>query len=416
MLSSSLLDSLPPETARVVKLAITTFIQRELPMIYIIIVASCWLGVSACLFMALLYSSTPKARQTPLFILCVIAVGFGTVPSILFLKVLVDTFANALSVNEVDQIKPYVFAISFFYYFSGICVDCILLFRLVAVFPPSRVSLRRLAAVFGPLLLFKVGRIVTLVLLVVHYIKKSETIPAGDILGLYTVASELPEPKALWILQLVDNGLCSILFLYKLNQVQSFAIRLGEKSSYIQCLRTLLLIAISNFVIPVIFAIVQIFLMMNQSDMITLASVNISGTNIEIVGVLFATIWASQVVENHESDKGYGRRQLGSDQGYSRNSEYGTNTTHHVSFAATKPETFLTTRFSDYSLSLTIGSDFSSQFDTRRGNENEGQRALDLEDGLEINEDKDKDTVSSSCSGSPTTLESCATPGHKLSF
>jgi len=91
MTSSDPLDSLPPELAQIIRLAITAFIQNELPSIYIIIVASLWLGVSLCLFMALLYSSTPKSRRTPLFIFGVIAVGFGTIPSILFLKLLVST-------------------------------------------------------------------------------------------------------------------------------------------------------------------------------------------------------------------------------------------------------------------------------------------------------------------------------------
>jgi hypothetical protein len=87
--SSNPLDSLPPEMAQIITLAITTFIQREAPAIYIIIVASVWLGIAICLFMTLLYSSTPQSRRKPLFIFCVIAVVFGTIPSIVFIGILV---------------------------------------------------------------------------------------------------------------------------------------------------------------------------------------------------------------------------------------------------------------------------------------------------------------------------------------
>ncbi|THU90790.1 hypothetical protein K435DRAFT_727853 [Dendrothele bispora CBS 962.96] len=289
MSSSNPLDSLPPELAQIIRLAITGFIQSQLPSIHIIIVASLWLGVSFCLFMALLYSSTPKSRRKPLFAFSVIAVGFGTVPSILFLKLLVDSFVKALSITETNEIKPYIFALSFFSYFSSICVDSILLFRLMAVFPPSRLSPRKLAMIFGPLLAMKLGRIATVIALVIKFIQKSQTVSNGDLINLYTAASELPEPRAAWVLQLVDNGICSFLFLYKLNQVQSFSARFGSNSSYLQLLRTLFLIAISNFVFPVIFAILQIIFISLKLSYESLASINISGTNIEIIGVLFAT-------------------------------------------------------------------------------------------------------------------------------
>jgi len=83
------LGDLPPQLQEIIQLALSTFIDLNLPSLYIMIIASLWLAVSLCLFMALLYSSHPEKRKTLLFICCVIAVGFGTVPGILFLNLLV---------------------------------------------------------------------------------------------------------------------------------------------------------------------------------------------------------------------------------------------------------------------------------------------------------------------------------------
>jgi hypothetical protein len=78
--SDNPLDNLPPALAQVIQLALSEFIKGNLPSIYIMIIASLWLGISLCLLMALLWSSRPEKRKTPLFISCVVAVGFGTVP------------------------------------------------------------------------------------------------------------------------------------------------------------------------------------------------------------------------------------------------------------------------------------------------------------------------------------------------
>ncbi|KAF5342930.1 hypothetical protein D9758_014951 [Tetrapyrgos nigripes] len=66
--------------------------------------------------------------------------------------------------------------------------------------------------------------------------------------------------------------------------------------SFSKRIRTLFLIAASNFVLPVIFVILELILMSTPltNGYIVLAAINISATNVEILGVIFATIWASQ--------------------------------------------------------------------------------------------------------------------------
>ncbi|KAF5360021.1 hypothetical protein D9758_007565 [Tetrapyrgos nigripes] len=315
--SDSPLNEIPPALQGVIELALSAFVKQNLNEIYLIIAASLWLGVSFSLFMALLYSSNAESRRTPLFWFSVLAVGFGTIPSVLFMKLLASTrmilrivktltterdtkqvtsFAKALEITA-EFIKPYLFALTFFSYFSSICVDSILLLRIMAVFPPSRMSRKQVATVFGPLLTLKVARITTVIVLVVHYIRHSKNVALSDTTELYTNVTQLPEPKIAWSLQLIDNGICSFSFLYQLHKIQSFPLWLNKDTSLLRRLRTLFLIAISNFVFPVIFVIIQLILMTRALSYLAVGCLNISGVNIEVIGVLFATIWSAQLRE-----------------------------------------------------------------------------------------------------------------------
>ncbi|THU90785.1 hypothetical protein K435DRAFT_841293 [Dendrothele bispora CBS 962.96] len=261
------------------------------------IASSLWLGVSFSLFVALVYSSNQKSRRTPLFWFSVVAIGFGTVPSILFLKLLVQSFVKAVGATT-EFIKPYIFALSFFSYFSSIFVDSILLLRIVAVFPPARMPRKSVVAVFGPLLIVKLARIGTVIAAVFHFISFSRTVSPEHPQELYPAATKLPEPKAVWSLQLMDNAICSFLFLYKLHKIQSLSLSLGKNTPYIKRLHTLFILAISNFVFPVIFVIVQLIFISRDISYLPIACLNVSGVNIEVIGVLFATIWSAQLRDN----------------------------------------------------------------------------------------------------------------------
>jgi hypothetical protein len=76
----------------------------------------------------------------------------------------------------------------------------------MAVFPPSRMSRKQIARIFGPLLVLKLARIATVIALVIHYIRHSKNVGLEHTDELYTAVTQLPEPKAAWALQLVDNA------------------------------------------------------------------------------------------------------------------------------------------------------------------------------------------------------------------
>ncbi|THU85247.1 hypothetical protein K435DRAFT_869486 [Dendrothele bispora CBS 962.96] len=287
------LNNLPPEIEVPIQLALATFVKEDLNVLYLIIIASLWLGISLSLFVALLYISGPQTYRKPIFILCVIAVALGTIPSILYLKFLIQVFSGRGKRSLAEQVKSYLIALEFFSFFTSVFIDSILFFRLVVIFPSTLLPSKKLAAIFGPLLFMKLGRITTLILFIVQYLDKTKTLPSDDPLIFFPVVKDMPAIRAVWGLQIIDNAICSFLFIYRLHQIKSFSLRLSN-SSYRQRLRTLLLISISNFVFPVIFVIIQLNLMEYSTNFNLLAGINISATNVEVIGVLFATMWASQ--------------------------------------------------------------------------------------------------------------------------
>ncbi|THU90137.1 hypothetical protein K435DRAFT_864609 [Dendrothele bispora CBS 962.96] len=241
--------------------------------------------------MALIYSSDPEKRKTLAFISCVIAVAFGTVPSILFLNILIKNFTaiGTDNVNLAEEMKPYILSLSFFSPWSSICVDLILLIRLIPLLrlpgAPNKTAL------LGPLFLLKLGRVAAVSVFTFNLTKKSKTLLSDDPTQFYTVASHMLESKVVWCLQLADNALCSFFFLFLMQRTISKTLR--NTSGYVQRLRVLFLIAVSNFVFPVIFVAIELILVTRNLGYFALGAINISRTNIEIIGILFATIWAS---------------------------------------------------------------------------------------------------------------------------
>jgi len=177
---------------------------------------------------------------------------------------------------------------------TDLFIDSILLFRVVAVFPPRRTSFATLCAIFGPLISLKIGRIANLIVFLINFTEKTRT--ARNLGQLAIVSPTLAGPKIGWALQMVDNMSCSGIFLWKLNQARSLSIRIreddgGAKHSYPAQLRALFWIAVTNFVFPVFFNIAQYILIFRDSDNNDYWIVLVTNIYVQIIGVLFATVW-----------------------------------------------------------------------------------------------------------------------------
>jgi hypothetical protein len=85
-----------------------------------------------------------------------------------------------------------------------ICVESILLFRLLAVYPPSRTPRLVLYSIFGPLLLLKLGRIINAIIFFTEITSLAHQFPSS--IAAAQVAWDRPGDKIEWILQVLDNS------------------------------------------------------------------------------------------------------------------------------------------------------------------------------------------------------------------
>lgn len=114
--------------------------------------------------------------------------------------------------HPFDNNNNALFAASVFVSTTSLVVGSILIVRLVAVYPPSKLSWPALCVVYGPPIVLKIARAVNcgvfLHWLWVHI--KRDGLQAGE------VAWHLPSSKAEFVMQMVDNScvqyhvLCSV--------------------------------------------------------------------------------------------------------------------------------------------------------------------------------------------------------------
>ncbi|EJF58932.1 hypothetical protein DICSQDRAFT_128637 [Dichomitus squalens LYAD-421 SS1] len=255
---------------------------------------------------ALFVSSTPAHRRLPTFILnlCAIILGLaqGAILSYLSITELTNKTTNQRLISA--SIGLYVVL--------PICVQTILLFRIIAVYPPRSLPIATCIGLYGPAIAMKAARVANACYLIYSTQRGKEGVPK-------TVASQSaaiwtsPYAKSEWFLQLADDVFVSTLFLMRIQQGIKFSGKHTSKKrydghsatvSYAARLQTLFWIALSNFVFPVIFDIAQLVMILRDSNYIDGSRVVSVNTYVSILGVLFSTIWATGSLHTSESSVG----------------------------------------------------------------------------------------------------------------
>ncbi|KAG9312762.1 hypothetical protein JVU11DRAFT_7197 [Chiua virens] len=233
------------------------------------------------LLIALFYYSTPRSRRQPIFILNVLALS---------LAFIVGVIGDAMNVQ---------IAIGFTGSFQAMLADAILLVRLITVHPPSRIGRLRFALLMFVPITLKVARLINLSL----YIHQMSIITRNPNAFEHAASAwlTLPYVKIEWIAQVVDNGYVSIAFLWTIWRYRARTSSSGlvstltfRQSSFMERIRILFHLSLSNFIIPTIISIVQLALLFqigaaNPVLLNDIASVN---TKVSSFGVVFATVWA----------------------------------------------------------------------------------------------------------------------------
>ncbi|KAI1787115.1 hypothetical protein LXA43DRAFT_896767 [Ganoderma leucocontextum] len=238
----------------------------------------------------LLFFFTPvRIWRTPLFIFNVLSIVLGLTLQTLYVYVIINTtLVRPLPSALVLMIVVMNFLVP-------ICVQGILLVRLIGVYPPTRNTRKQNLAIYVPVVAFKMARLVNAAYagrdLVDHTPDLSIITAAQIVWGSKFVKVE-------WFLQLFDDMFVSGLFVHRLYvsamMKKEADIDTGHSGSdsWTERIRTLYYIAVSNFVFPILFNIAEIAVIFYDPNFFHGAIVVTVNCYVTIIGVLLATIWA----------------------------------------------------------------------------------------------------------------------------
>ncbi|KAI0324813.1 hypothetical protein GY45DRAFT_1262112 [Cubamyces sp. BRFM 1775] len=295
------------------------------------------------IFVILLYFSTPATRYKPIFIMNVLSIALALALG----SINIYNQSRAILAKPVNPTLNTAFASILI--LAPLFSESILVFRVVAVYPLRFMWWPKRILVYGPIIAFKGARIANTVIFIVRWVQLNKH--AYNPLQTGQDAWNLPNVKIEWILQFLDMSFASALFLARLHRgartkrdaglsgssygtytggsreysITSLVYRADARKtdmSFSSRIRTLFWIAASNLVIPVLLILVQLVYIFTDSNFLHGTYVFFVNVNVQILGVLLATIWSSGMqqsssmnigIEGDTSDKSFvhGRERSG---------------------------------------------------------------------------------------------------------
>ncbi|KIJ59705.1 hypothetical protein HYDPIDRAFT_118202 [Hydnomerulius pinastri MD-312] len=247
-------------------------------------------AVLFAMLLALVFFSTPSMRLKPIFILNVIAVWLGISGAILVVYMESQTLKSPsmslppslfITYAVVDSITP-------------LLADCVLLLRLVAVYPRQRTPRYVWLTIIGVPVAVKIGRFINIVFYLVHQTQNIDTVVTSrtGVGAASMVLTVLPNVKIEWIIQVFDDLFSSGLFLWRVYTEGVF--KPGQSVS--EKVNQLFWISTYNFVFPVLLSLAQIIVYTINEDKYYLIALYIEQANFyfTIMGLVFATVWAAE--------------------------------------------------------------------------------------------------------------------------
>ncbi|KAF9254214.1 hypothetical protein L218DRAFT_975916 [Marasmius fiardii PR-910] len=136
----------------------------------LLLVSTVWASSLIPLLGVLLFLSTPGIRRQPIFIMNVFTVTMGIVLGIVNIKLNITLISNSFSNPMTTTAIAYIGMIVI----MPIIMDCILAYRLTAVYPRLRTSIPRLGAIFIPIVIFKVARLTNVAAFLVAFTRDTQ--------------------------------------------------------------------------------------------------------------------------------------------------------------------------------------------------------------------------------------------------
>lgn len=176
------------------------YIAAIRPSLNFILVLTPLGAVLVPLVLTLLFLSTPRARRHPVFILNILACCSGICEAAI--NAALETKQILYPLEPVS--KGLLTAVIAFSIVSPVFIDSILLFRVLAFYPPHVTPRRTLAAILALPILVKCGRFVAVVMYLHQFTHSSGLLP-NVLLAAQSTWPRNPYIMTEWSLQMVDN-------------------------------------------------------------------------------------------------------------------------------------------------------------------------------------------------------------------
>ncbi|KAF7303032.1 hypothetical protein MKEN_01266500 [Mycena kentingensis (nom. inval.)] len=273
------LDDLPPGWTSIAYLR---------PSVYYIILGTIWAACLVPLLCVLVIFSTPTSRRQPIFAMNVFVVLIGIIIGIVNLKF--KRYTGEMLAPPAKGFDPkIVLAYIGLIIFIPPFVDCILAYRLYVIYPPRSTPRTLTCIIFIPVLLFKVARLTNLVLFIIaftHALLNPNPITAFQ--EFQVIWNREAWTKIEWFLGMFDNCWATGWFLWRLWKSH----RTGGARDGSDKIMQLFHIALSSFLFPCLFSIGQVISTFLESDFFLGSYLYVCNVYLQIIGLLFATIWA----------------------------------------------------------------------------------------------------------------------------
>ncbi|KAM5539660.1 hypothetical protein V8D89_006769 [Ganoderma adspersum] len=267
-----------------------------------LLLAAMCTGILVPISIALFFSFS-RIWRTPIFILNVFALALGFAYGGMTINYLKGAFAGNIPSSR------FTLAFSAMAFCIPVCVQAVLIVRVVAVYPPRTLTWVRNLLIYG---FFTAVFIARLVNMSIYLTKVSRRIhqTGADSITISVYEMSLPNGKVEWFLQSVNDLYASTLFLLRLNKARAFrskesgtAVSVltngGAHSSYSERLKALFWIAVFNFVFPVIINVVIVIMSFREPNVLRTSDFIELNNYVEIICVLLATIWCTGTYWDH---------------------------------------------------------------------------------------------------------------------
>ncbi|KAF9262886.1 hypothetical protein L218DRAFT_866394 [Marasmius fiardii PR-910] len=182
---------------------VQAFVVVITPSVRLLMLVTAWAAALVPLLVLLFWMSTPAIRRQPIFIMNVLTVTVGIVIGIINMKLYAT---QILSYTEPIPLRMYLAFLGMIY-IMPILMDCILAYRLTAVYPRQTTSKGLLAVVFVPIVAFKIARLANITAFMVIFSRGTGAV--SDLKKTWDhfqqVWDHTPYIKIEWIFQIFDN-------------------------------------------------------------------------------------------------------------------------------------------------------------------------------------------------------------------